>query len=394
LKKSKFKISALAITLIFSILLTTMSAVSSARILQAATSTNDTKSIYAKTDISQITREGGNPPEFTSNASTLAKEKEWYEYVNYSVEPVGIYNLNDISRIAFFDPYDYSGSLVMEIDDTVTDWSSANSLTATYETGNTMTTGMESSTQTNSSIEVAQGEDVSGSTSSDYSKGISTSRSDTYNKSKTSETTDTTSHTYQWGLHEDVGGTIPIIGGISVGGGSEQNWTDTTEKATTTGVTEDTGWNKNVTTDEVNHIGTTTAWTKVADRVSSATGSSNSNSQSWSTSNSTTISKTYNASYFNASGSPLQWKIVKYTVTMPMYYKVQYLVDDIWITSESAYCLLTTIQGTCRSWIQNNTAYYEHWGTGEPVTWNEFWGKFFTKESLVAAYKNKLYPNK
>ena len=44
-------------------------------------------------------------------------------------------------------------------------------------------------------------------------------------------------------------------------------------------------------------------------------------------------------------------------------------------------------------WLQNNVAYYEHWGTGEPVTWDEFWSQFFTEEKLIEAYKNKLYPD-
>ena len=32
-------------------------------------------------------------------------------------------------------------------------------------------------------------------------------------------------------------------------------------------------------------------------------------------------------------------------------------------------------------------------GTGEAVLWDDFWDGFFTEESLIAAYKNKLYPD-
>ena len=56
------------------------------------------------------------------------------------------------------------------------------------------------------------------------------------------------------------------------------------------------------------------------------------------------------------------------------------------------YCLLTTIQGTCRAWIQNGQTYYEDWGNGEPVVETEFWSKFMTVDSLMAAYNDKLYP--
>lgn len=79
---------------------------------------------------------------------------------------------------------------------------------------------------------------------------------------------------------------------------------------------------------------------------------------------------------------------------MPMYFQAEYLVDGEWIYGEGNYCTINTIQGTCRAWLENNVAYYEHWGTGQPVTWDEFWGQFFTEESLIAAYKNKLYPDR
>ena len=78
---------------------------------------------------------------------------------------------------------------------------------------------------------------------------------------------------------------------------------------------------------------------------------------------------------------------------MPMKYQVEYLVDNEWVFGGFNYCLLTTIQGTTRSWIQNNVVYYEHWGTGEAVTWDEFWNQFFTEERLIAAYRNRLYPD-
>ena len=89
----------------------------------------------------------------------------------------------------------------------------------------------------------------------------------------------------------------------------------------------------------------------------------------------------------------MQWKIIKYTVKMPMKYQTEYLVDNEWVFGDYNYCLLTTIQGTTRAWMQNSVVYYEHWGTGEAVTWDEFWNQFFTEERLIAAYRNRLYPD-
>jgi len=131
---------------------------------------------------------------------------------------------------------------------------------------------------------------------------------------------------------------------------------------------------------------------KIAERTTNATGYATSSSIELRTDNSTTITKTYDAAYFNASGSPLQWKIIHYTVKMPMKYQIEYLVDGEWIYGDYNYCLLNTIQGTCRAWLQNSVAYYEHWGNGEPVTWNEFWSQFFTEESIMQSYQNRLYP--
>jgi hypothetical protein len=405
MKKRHFKMSAISIAATVAVLMTTLSAFTAVSIVYAANSgilenAANGASIHSSVDISEITNEGGNPPELLSAASALAKEKEWYEYVRYSVEPVGTYKLSDNSRIAFYDPYDYSNSLVMEIDDTITDWSSANSLTSAYETSNTLSFGLESSSQTNSSVEVALGSDISGSTSTSQSTSTSASHTDTYNKSKSK--TEETSEEFQWGLHETVGldvtfGTgalVPVKGETTIKGeiGSEQNWTNGSSDSTTE--SEDEGYSNSSTEEQQTSTETTNAWSKVADRVSSATGSGSASSQGWSTNDSHSISKTYNAQYFNFNGSPLQWKIIKYTVVMPMEYKIQYLIDGEWITSESGHCLLTTIQGTCRTWLENNTPYYEHWGTGEPVVWNDFWSRFFTKESLIEAYKNKLYPDR
>ena len=427
-KAKKLKASILSVALVSSLILTSVSGVIASGIVNEAKqgiieNAPEGEKIHESIDISTIRNEGGNPPELLSTASVLASEKnEWYEYIRYSSEPIGVCQIDAVSRVIFHDPYDYGNSLLMEVDDSITDWSSANSLTATYETGNTFNTETSKSTDTVTGLEVAKGAD----TTTDVSTTTVEGRIDTYNKSKTynksqnggsDETTgggststteygawssDTTlgSET-QFGIgHGNLSGavaleTVKVEETVHQDFGKDttttkidpsttkyNSWTEDKGEVTDEGWTED-----NTTTTTTSNVSSV-----IADRMSTSLGQSISETQSWSTSNNHSISKVYEASYFNSSGSPLQWKIVKYSVIMPLMYKVQYLIDGEWITTDNGYCTLTTVQGTCRAWMENNVAHYEHWGTGEPVTWNDFWTGFFTKEDLIKAYSEKLYP--
>ncbi len=116
-----------------------------------------------------------------------------------------------------------------------------------------------------------------------------------------------------------------------------------------------------------------------------------SHSQSGSTDSSSSKSVTYNAVYFNSYGTPYRWKIVHYTIFLPLYCEIMQLVNGEWIVTDTNYCLVATVQGTCREWI-NNIAYIEDWRTGEPVAVENFWKDFFTKDALIDAYKNRLTP--
>lgn len=397
MKRTKRKIPpVIAAALIISTLLVLASTAFAATDMNVITGTPAGESIHEKIDISDITGEIVEPPELTSAASSLANEKEWYEYVYYSTEPVGYYYLTEKTRLAYYDPYDYASSLIMEVDDSITDWSSMNTLQVSYTTGSSITDTSGKSTDTSTSIQVADGDDVS--TSTGGGSTVTTTvegRVDTYNKSKTDAATDV-SHEDNWHLDASVGSEIGTDGKITakiVANTSDGiGWSDVTAHVAERN-SEDHGWTEdNTTTTSKTTVDDSTVTSVIAKRITNATGSGTSSSISMSTENSTTITKTYDAAYFNASGSPLQWKIIKYTVLMPMKYQVEYLIDDEWVFGDYGYCLLTTIQGTCRSWLQNNVAYYEHWGTGEPVTWDEFWSQFFTKENLIKAYQSKLYP--
>ncbi|MBQ8840012.1 MAG: hypothetical protein IJ004_01610 [Clostridia bacterium] len=106
-----------------------------------------------------------------------------------------------------------------------------------------------------------------------------------------------------------------------------------------------------------------------------------------------TTEKTFDAVYFNSNGAPYAWRVVEYTVYLPLKCDVQIQKDGEWVsTGTDVYCLLATIQGNCRQVVMNGATYTEHWGNGELVPESEFMDGFFTEEALVEAYKNKLLP--
>lgn len=382
-------LSAISFSLIFAILITTIASTFAVRAALEDTMAIDENAYtnwHDRIDISQVINEGDNPDEITGNASSLAAEKMWYEYITYSSEAVGTFKLNDNQRVVFYDPYDYSNALIMSVDESLTEWSTSNDITIEYSTSNSMSGTNESSTSTDTSIEQAQGKDES----YEYSEGTSVSTTRDWSEDWSISANATTSATLTEGL------TIGATAGFEeLGVKAEASTEATIETSITVGaeVGTSSGGSTGGSTGSDSSTSESKGWSKVADRISKSTGSSFSSSTSWSTDDSKSISMTYNAAYFNESGSPLSWKVITYKVYMPMYYETQYLVDDEWVTIYSSHCLLVTIQGSCRAWRENEqTTYYEHWATGEKVTWDGFWGTFFTVDSLKSAYNSKLYP--
>lgn len=405
----------IGISLLLAILMVAGATFASASGVSILSNTPPMESVHEKLDISEITGEIVEPPQLTSAASAIAAEKAWYEYVYYSSEPVAYYYLDDNTRLSFYDPYNYAESLVMEVEDNITDWSSNNTLQISYTTGNSISSTEGKNSDTKTTVQVVAGQDVS--YTEKKASTVTTTvdgKIETYNYGKTGETTQSQerlSKEQLWDPSSFNEGTIIIGSKQSVGltgaeieleesatfrwqGDSKTNTADIKDYDGESFSDYSRGYTENnQTTTATTTGGDSEVKTTIADRISTAVGTAASTSIALSTNNSTTITKTYSAGYFNASGAPLQWKIVKYTVKMPMKYQLEYLIDDEWVFSDYSYCLLTTIQGTCRAWLQNNVAYYEHWGTGEPVTWDEFWAQFFTEDSLIAAYKNRLYPD-
>ena len=68
--------------------------------------------------------------------------------------------VDDDRRLLFYDPFDYANAMIMDVTGEENDWSSANSLEISYTTGNSISEGKETSSETQTSVEVAEGKDV------------------------------------------------------------------------------------------------------------------------------------------------------------------------------------------------------------------------------------------
>ena len=378
---------------------------------------------YEDPDINALTGHGEEPEEISVSAGATYQEKAWYEYVIYSEHAVSSYRLNDTSRILFYDPYTYTDSMVMDVqfDATTTEFDTMSEYMVSNTTSKTIVACAES-TYTNTSATQTSGKDEYGMT---VTNGGSTHTKYNYDEVHKTEGTvkDTTGYKYKerkydttsettfenLTLASETGLDFYVVAGVGVtekitvsnNNGHQKTtdhnvewYTDEVEHKTT----YEDGYKTTVTHDyeydiEDNTTSTTEGWEQLSARVTKTLGSSSSTSNSWSETESTTVTKTYAATHFASDGvTPLPWAIVHYSVQMPMKCCLQVIQSGEWVTISTVYCLLTTVKGTCRAWMQNGQVYYEDWGNGEPVVATDFWSQFLTKEQLVQAYQNKLYP--
>lgn len=381
-------------------------------------SQEDASSIYQKPDVNALTGEGAPMRELSSEVSAYGVEKQWYEYVIYAEEPVGYYYLSRYQRLAFYDPYDYADALIMNISDVATasgsEWSSASSINISYQTGTSCEYGRGTEQSTSYSESISESSSVGGSSGTEISEGettsatgdVSLSTSESVAATVSSDTTVEVSNTIQIGASTEatVGGSVGVGDtGVSASTSVGTSLTD----SLTTSISEKIGVSATATVGatQVVSVGTgksdtkqestseSSNWSKVSEMAKETTNAySSSFNNSWSTNDSVSISRDFDAAHFNTAGVPYQWKIVAYTLFMPVYVELQIDTGDEWVATDSCYCRLNTIQGTCRAWIQNNIVYYEHWGTSEPVVWDDFWDGFFTTEELKNAYKNCPWP--
>lgn len=394
---------------------------------------------YESPDINNLTGHGKEPEDLSVSADATYQEKAWYEYVTYSDKAVASYKLNDDHRLLFYDPYTYTNAMIMDVefDATTTTFDTMSSYTISHTNSKTMDACI-SSTNTNTNAIQTSGRDVthtdvknSGATKTIYNHSIE-------NKTQ-GKVTDTTSYGYKeyryttdsvtdgsstsgGGGTKNLMGTIMnvatgaltggVVGGlVGLASGLEVSAEHSSSHSQTTNhnaaivqdnVTKDTIYSPDYKTStkyvgddtvEYNTNSTTDGWTELSARVTKTIGSSTSTSNSWSETESTTVTKTYAATHFASDGvTPLPWAIVHYKVQMPMKCCLQVKYSGEWVTISTVYCLLTTVQGTCRTWMQNGQAYYEDWGNGEPVVATDFWSQFMTRENLIKAYSDKLYP--
>lgn len=370
---------------------------------------------YISPDINELSGMGKEPEDLSVSAGAEYMEKAWYEYVTYSDKAVASYRLDDDARLLFYDPYTYTNAMVMDVkfDATTSEFDTMSSYTISKTTSKTIE-ACYSSTDTSTHATQTSGKDV---THSDV-----TNRGETKTKYNHSVDDETSGSKKEWTEYEykpieyetkstslvavgtsesAIGGTDVFVETIVIG--TERN--DTTEEHKewltnkTTNHTEYSGDYKTSTkytgedTVEYNTTSTTEGWTELSARVTKTLGSARSTSNSWSEEESVTVTKNYAATHFASDGvTPLPWAIVHYEVQMPMKVCMQIKNSGEWITVSTVYSMLTTVKGTCRAWMQNGQVYYEDWGTGEPVVATDFWAQFLTKEQLMEAYSNKLYP--
>lgn len=372
---------------------------------------------YDSPDINKLTGMGEEPEDLSVTAGAEYMEKAWYEYVTYSDKAVASYRLSDESRLLFYDPYTYTNAMVMDVqfDATTTSFDTMSSYTIS-KTNTKSISACVSSTDTSTSAVQTSGRDV---THSDVTNAGETKT--IYNHSIDDETTGTKKEytDYEYiqkdyvtmssslvsTLTSETEFDLSITGGVKekviIGTDGEDSWSENREWLTdkTTNTTEYSSDYKTSTkytgsdTIEYNTTSTTDGWTELSARVTKTLGSSRSTSNSWAEEESVTVTKTYAATHFSSDGvTPLPWAIVHYEVQMPLKCVLQIKHSGEWVPVSEIYCMLTTVKGTCRAWMQNGQVYYEDWGSGEPVVATDFWAQFLTKEQLMSAYTNKLYP--
>lgn len=368
---------------------------------------------YDKLDINELTGHGKEPEDISVSAGATYQEKAWYEYVTYSEHAVASYRVDDDTRLLFYDPFNYSNSLVMNVEydanttefDTMSSYSISHSNSKTIEACVSSIDTYTSATQTSGRDETGSSIQSSGSSKTNYNHELVNTTSGTV----------TNEDHYEYKKYNTTNESLESI--LDSATEISLNPLDMAKETITIGLHHNTEHNEAMLTDTVKHetkygdgyktttaytgddtvennsSSTTEGWTQLSARVTKTIGSSSSTSSSWSETESTTITKTYAATHFASDGvTPLPWAIVHYQVQMPMKTCLQVKYSGEWTTLSTVYCLLTTVQGTCRAWMQNGQTYYEDWGNGEPVVETEFWSKFMTRESLMAAYNDKLYP--
>ena len=360
-----------------------------------------TETKYASPDINALTGDGEEPGELSVSAVTTYQEKEWYEYVVYSNNPVASYRIDDDTRLLFFDPYTYINAMVMDVqnDASTTEYDTASEYSISHTVSKTITS-CEESTYTNTvATQKVEGRD-------EYEETVTNSGNTktTYNHDVTQTSTgDKSEKTINDWAQREVAFCLNETIEVGLKALSTKTSTDIGFEWYIDGTTKETKYSDDYSTtttesgsetiDYSELSSTTTGWSTFADRVTKTVGSSSSTSTSWSESEGVTITKTYAATHFASDGvTPLPWAIVHYAVQMPVKCCYQIKINSEWITVAEVYSLFTTVKGTCRTWMQNGQPYYEDWGSGEPVVATDFWSQFTTKESLIKAYQDKLYP--
>ena len=387
------KRSVMLIALVLALLMPVITVFATVANAEATGTPATTSTKYESPDINALMGAGEEPEDISVSAKTHYQTKMWYEYIQYSDHAVASYRESDDSRLVFYDPYTYTNAMVMDVPSKEEiEFSTMSSYSFSYTTSKTLSSNL-SSTYTSSEAIQSSGTDETGSEVKNTGTTKTTFNHKTHSTDRGAVVGENRSTHELFESDTELGqkgGLIGIVASetIKIGIDTTQQHNRTTYEDHGT----DTDYEGEDTV-EYDTTSNTTGWTRLSDRVTRSTGSSKSTSTTWSETEGTTVTKNFAATHFADDGvTPLPWAVVKYQVKMPVKCCLQIKVEGEWVTVSTVYCMLTTVQGTCRAWLQNGELYYEDWGNGRPVVATDFWSGYLSEDALIAAYANKLYP--
>ena len=297
-KTKKLRIVLVSVLVLAVLSGTVLAAATAGGWVPAAWGGDNAETKYEKPSLNEVADEGVEPEPLTPDESAINTDKQWYEYITYTVEPMAEEKIDGNTKLVFYDPYDYNYGTIMEIDDTNVASRAGMKIPCPFSSANELDVTWSTST--------VEGEEWS----SEFGFDI--------------------------------------------------------EQAFEYGVLKST-----FTTTLAVHLGHTQAGSKE-------------------TENGVEMSQIFSAVHCNSNGVPYQWKVVHYTVYLPL--KVEVYKKDAqgeYILNSTQYMQLPTVQGTCREYIINGVTYIEDWRTGDGVPLDDFWEDFMTPKKLIEAYDSK-----
>lgn len=135
--KNHKKLRTVLVTVLALVLLSgTVLAVAAASGWMSASGSGSQTTKYEKPSLNEVAQEGLAPDPMEPDASAIATDKPWYEYITYTADPIGEFTGSDGVLYKYYDPYDYNYGLVMDIKDTNVASGAGGSIPCTFTSAN------------------------------------------------------------------------------------------------------------------------------------------------------------------------------------------------------------------------------------------------------------------